>query len=81
MIDETIFKKFPDSVKQAVWDGLEVGDKIHYFQPNDEQHCLFFDAKDGTAYIYILDIYGEGYTALTIDGDVRNKLAEDLKTK
>ena len=79
MIDDTIFKNFPESVKQCVWDGLEAGDKIHYFEPNDEQKCLFFETnnKSGTIYIYTVDIDGS-YHALTIDKNKRNKLAKDL---
>lgn len=77
MIDETVFKDFPDAVKQSVWDGLEAGDKIHYFQPNDEQNCLFLDSKDGTCYIYTVDI-DNSFSVLTVNKNMRNKLAKDL---
>jgi hypothetical protein len=77
MIDDSLFKNFPDDVKQCVWDGLEDGDKVHYFEPNDEQKCLFLESKTGTCYIYTVEIDGS-YSSLTISANVRNKLAKDL---
>lgn len=78
MIDDTVFKSFPDEVKQCVWDGLEAGDRIHYFEPNDEQKSLFLESKTGTCYIYTVEI-DRSYSSLTIDVNMRNKLAKDLK--
>ena len=77
MINESVFKNFPEEVKQSVWDGLEDGDKIHYFEPNDEQRCLFFDTKNGRVYIYTVEA-DNTYSTLSIDPQTRNQLAKSL---